>query len=136
MNLYIRLKNGQPFEHPITEQNLLLLYPDINLNNLPPYVARFVNTTKPSSNLYQVVEESYIIEDNVVTQSWTVRDMTSEEKLAIQEQARSTAHNKDDSSLIFDPVTCQFVPPIPYPDDGKTYEWSSSSSNWLEIIPD
>lgn len=136
MSLYIKLKNNQPFEHPITEQNLLLAYPDIDLNNLPPYVARFISTTKPSSNLYQVVEESYIIEGNVVTQLWTVRNMTSEEILVIQEQAKLMAVNKDDSSLVFDPVTCQFVPPISYPDDGKTYEWSSSSSSWLEIIPD
>lgn len=136
MNLYIRLKNGQPFEHPLTEQNLLLVYPDIDLNNLPLYVARFVSTTKPASSIYQVVEESYIIENNVVTQLWTVRNMTSEEKLAIQEQAKLMAVNKDDSSLVFNPVTCQFVPPISYPDDGKTYEWDSSSSSWLEIIPD
>lgn len=134
--LYIRLKNGQPFEHPITEQNLLLTYADIDVDNLPSYVAPFISSTKPSSGIYQVVEESYTVEDNVVTQTWTVRDMTPEEKLSKQELAKNTAINKDDNSLVFDPATCQFIPPIPYPTDGKTYEWDSSSSSWFEIIPD
>jgi len=134
--LYIRLKNGQPFEHPITESNLLLAYADIDLNNLPSYVVPFISSTKPSSNIYQVVEESYSLENNVVKQNWIVRDMTPEEKLVKQELAKNTAINKDDNSLVFDLDTCQFIPPIPYPTDGKTYEWNSSSSDWIEIIPD
>jgi len=134
--LYIRLKNGQPFEHPITESNLLLAYADIDLNNLPSYVVPFISSTKPSSNIYQVVEESYSLENNVVKQNWIIRDMTPEEKLVKQELAKNTAINKDDNSLVFDLDTCQFIPPIPYPTDGKTYEWNSSSSNWIEIIPD
>ena len=134
--LYIRLKNGQPFEHPITESNLLLAYADIDLNNLPSYVVPFISSTKPSSNIYQVVEESYSLENNVVKQNWIIRDMTPEEKLVKQELAKNTAINKDDNSLVFDLDTCQFIPPIPYPTDGKTYEWNSSSSDWIEIIPD
>lgn len=136
MSLYIRLKNNQPFEHPITEQNLLQALPNIDLNNLPTYIARFVSTPKPSASIYQIIDESYNIENNIVTQTWAVRDMTAEEKLAKQQAVKLTASNRDDPSLVFDPATCQFVPPLPYPNDGKTYEWSSASNAWVEIIPD
>ena len=41
MNLYIQIKNSQPFEHPIFEDNILAAFPDVDINNLPPEFARF-----------------------------------------------------------------------------------------------
>ena len=29
--------------------------------------------------------------------------------------------------------TCQWDPPTPYPDDGKTYKWNESTTSWDEI---
>ena len=41
MNLYIQIKNGEAFEHPIYEDNFLQAFPEIDINNLPPQFARF-----------------------------------------------------------------------------------------------
>ena len=32
MNLYIRIVDGKIFEHPITEENMLIAFPDVDLN--------------------------------------------------------------------------------------------------------
>jgi len=41
MNFYIQIKDGQPFEHPILEDNILAAFPDVDINNLPPELAKF-----------------------------------------------------------------------------------------------
>lgn len=41
MNLYIQIRNGQTFHHPIFEDNFIQAFPDIDINNLPPEFARF-----------------------------------------------------------------------------------------------
>jgi len=41
MNLYIQIKNGQPFEHPIFEDNFIEAFPDADINNLPSEFAKF-----------------------------------------------------------------------------------------------
>ena len=35
MNLYIQIKDGKPDQHPLIESNVLQVWPDIDLNNLP-----------------------------------------------------------------------------------------------------
>ena len=37
------------------------------------------------------------------------------------------------SSWILDEDTCRYFPPIPYPDDGKLYDWDEDSSSWVQI---
>lgn len=29
--------------------------------------------------------------------------------------------------------TCQWEPPIPYPNDGKRYQWNEPTASWIEI---
>jgi hypothetical protein len=41
MNLYIQIKDGQPFEHPIFEDNFIEAFPDVDINNLPFGFAKF-----------------------------------------------------------------------------------------------
>jgi len=41
MNFFIQIKNSQPFEHPIFEDNILAAFPDVDINNLPPELAKF-----------------------------------------------------------------------------------------------
>lgn len=137
MNLYIRLKNNQPFEHPITEDNLLKSLPQVDVNNLPDYIARFIRTNKPTVGVYEIAEVSYVIENNVVREDWIVRRMSELEIKQKQESYKSFWYTLyPNSSFIFDETTCSFVSPIEYPNDGKTYEWSDIANNWIEIIPD
>lgn len=48
MRLYIRIKDGQLFEHPILESNFTQAFPSVDVNNLPPEFAKFVRVPKPA----------------------------------------------------------------------------------------
>jgi hypothetical protein len=37
-------------------------------------------------------------------------------------------------SWVFDTTTCKWIPPIPYPSDGKNYNWDEISISWVESI--
>ena len=41
MELFIQIRNGQPFEHPIFGDNFRQAFPDVDVDNLPPEFARF-----------------------------------------------------------------------------------------------
>ena len=85
MNLYIRIVDGQPFEHPILEENFCAAFPDIDITNLPPEFARFERVPCPQvAKTFQVDEVHYEWVDGVVKDVWTVRDMT-EEEIAIKQ---------------------------------------------------
>ena len=36
-------------------------------------------------------------------------------------------------SWLLDEDTCQWNPPIPYPDDGKIYHWDEDTTSWIEV---
>ena len=36
------------------------------------------------------------------------------------------------SYFIFDEETCMWVPPIPYPNDEKLYDWDDANRSWVE----
>lgn len=137
MKLYIRLKNGAPFEHPITEHNLLQSFPHIDLNNLPEYISIFEKTDPHITKVYETADLIYSVENNVVKERWSIRSMTDQEKKEKQDLVKKlwiSLH--PNSQCVFDEETCSFVPPISYPSDGRTYEWSDETSSWIEIIPD
>lgn len=81
MNLFIKLKNGKPFEHPITEENFVLAFPDVDLTNLPEWVAPFERVVKPEIGIFEVDEGvTYEFINGVVKDVWHIRTMTNEEK--------------------------------------------------------
>ena len=36
-------------------------------------------------------------------------------------------------SWVLDEDTCVWEPPVPYPDDGKTYDWDESTTSWVLV---
>lgn len=131
MNLYIRLQNGQPFEHPILEDNFNQAYPDIDVNNLPPEFAKFERITPPAYGAYEVLEGPfYQWNDGIVRDVWTMRPMTEQEK---QAKIKLVLENKQFPSWIFNEVKCICEPPIPYPTDGKPYIWDEAVVNWILV---
>lgn len=81
MDLFIQMRNGQPFEHPIFGDNFREAFPHIDVDNLPPEFARFERIEKPIAGIFEVVEEStYQLIGSVVKDVWNVRDMTPLEK--------------------------------------------------------
>lgn len=81
MELYIRIKDGQPFEHPIFGDNFRQAFPDVDVDNLPAEFARFERVPQPTSEVFEIVEGPvYTWVDGVVKDVWVVRPMTSEEQ--------------------------------------------------------
>jgi len=37
------------------------------------------------------------------------------------------------TSWLLDEQTCQWNPPIPYPDDGNRYQWDESTLTWTQL---
>ena len=136
MKLYIKLQNGQPIDHPMIEENLLQVVPNINLEMLPSDYMEFLRIAKPVIGAYQVYEgTTYEISDGVCKDVHQVRDMTVEEKnqkqTEVQSQWNSAPHSP--KSWVFNEELCFFESPLPYPDDGKQYEWNEESVSWSEI---
>lgn len=81
MELFIQMRNGQPYEHPIVGSNFREAFPHIDVNNLPPEFARFERIEQPTPGVFEVVEGvTYQMVDGVVKDVWAVRDMTPLEK--------------------------------------------------------
>lgn len=129
MNLYIKIKDGQPFEHPILEENLLQAYPGIDLNNLPNDISRFEKTDMPTIGPYDHSPSvEYVMENGIVKERWTVIPYTEEEKQKKMDLIKYTRPHFP--SWIFDETICEWVPPIPKP-EGR-YIWDERVQNWVE----
>ena len=96
MELYIRIKDGQPFEHPIFGDNFCQAFPNVDTNNLPAEFARFVRVEPPKLGPYEKNQTvSYQFVDGVWTDVFACEQMTDAEKIekqnivkAIWEQAK------------------------------------------------
>jgi hypothetical protein len=150
MNLYIRIKDGQPFEHPILGDNFRQAFPDIDVNNLPPEFARFERVERPVLGEYEVMVSettTYELVDGVYKDVWHKRDMTAEERevkkqAAIQDvkdfwAARPQAENW--YAWVLNEEALKYEPPIPRPerdqikiDAGIFTYWCGADNNWKD----
>lgn len=81
MELFIQIRDGQPFEHPIFGDNFRQAFSEIDVDNLPPEFARFERIEQPNTaTTFEVEECSYQWVNGVVKDVWTVRPMTAEEE--------------------------------------------------------
>jgi hypothetical protein len=83
LELYIQIRDGQPFEHPIFAANFCAAFPDVNTANLPDTFAKFIRVDAPVPDTYEVYEGvTYQWIDGVVKDVHLVRPMTDEERTA------------------------------------------------------
>lgn len=97
MELFIRIENGAPVEHPIFGDNFRQAFPDVDVNNLPNWVARFERVPAPLPGEYQKLSLRYGWVNGTVQDIWELVEMTAEERaeadrvkaesLALQQQA-------------------------------------------------
>lgn len=82
LELYIQIRDGQPYEHPIFADNFRDAFPDIDTNNLPlDRFAKFIRVAQPEIGAYEVYEGvTYQWVDDVVKDVHLVRQMTDEER--------------------------------------------------------
>ena len=134
MNLYIQIENGEPVNHPIMESNLVQVFPNIDLNNLPSNYARFERVSCcPEIGVYEVNEgTTYEWVDGVVKDVHHIRPMTTEERTVKQDATKAEWQQNGFASWIFNEETCRFEAPVPYPSDGKFYVWDEPTTNWVE----
>ena len=87
MELYIRIKDGKPFEHPIIKENFQQAFPDIDVNNLPSDFAKFERKERPEIGLYQIYEGcTYELVGDTYRDIHHVREMTTDEASEIDKQ--------------------------------------------------
>lgn len=136
MKLYIETENNQPKNHPAFEDNLIQAF-----GQIPAHWEPFVRVERPTPSVYQVLdsqEPTYQKVDGVWKDVWALRDMTAEEKAAIQQAVRDDFNNRPQAenwaAWTFDEATCTMVPPIPRPEpvEGKFVFWSGADNNWKE----
>lgn len=81
MELFIQIRDGMPYQHPILGSNFREAFPHIDVNNLPPEFARFERIACPNeAGKFQVDEVSYQWDNGIVKDVWIVREMTEQEK--------------------------------------------------------
>ena len=82
LELFIQIRDGQPFEHPIFADNFKLAFPDVDVNNLPETFAKFIRVAAPVLDTYEVYEDvTYQWVDDIVKDVHSVRPMTDEERV-------------------------------------------------------
>ena len=128
MKLYIETENNLPKNHPALEENLLQAF-----GVIPEHWMTFIRVEKPSIGVYEVYEGvTYELINNSYTDMHHTRKMLDEEKLNKQNEVIGDWNNYF-PSWIFNEEMCRFESPIPYPQDGKYYEWDESIINWVEV---
>jgi hypothetical protein len=86
LELYIQIRDGQPYEHPIFAGNFREAFPDVDTENLPDTFAKFIRVDQPVLDTYEVYEGvSYQWIDGVVKDVHSVRPMTDEERRVTDE---------------------------------------------------
>jgi hypothetical protein len=135
MELFIRIKDGQPFEHPIFGDNFRQAFPDISTDNLPPEFAPFERIEQPVLGAYEVYEGvTYDWVGGIVKDVHHVRQMTTEEKTKKQQATKDAwAAGPNYASWTFDEDRCAYLSPTPYPEDDKPYIWNEESTSWVEV---
>ena len=133
MRLFIQIRDGAPFEHPIQEDNFKFAFPQIDMNNLPEEFMDFERVDQ-KTELYEVFTEMpYFIDADNVVRNGTKRDMTAEEKAAKIQELKDHWEIIGFPSWVFDETTGDFSAPLPYPDQDRKYRWNEDIVNWVEI---
>lgn len=95
MSFYIRITDGVPVDHPISEENMISAFPGIDLQNLSGDFAVYVqeeydaNIHPSIQNIFQTTYEDYVWDGDVVKRVWNVRDLNDfERSLIIAEKTK------------------------------------------------
>lgn len=101
--LYIQLRDGQPYEHPILGDNFREAFPDVDITTLPnDRFARFIRLPQPPLGPDQVFEGvAYEWDGNVVTDVHRTRQITAEERAERTAERRIRAHEFKDRRITF-----------------------------------
>lgn len=135
MKLYIQIENGQPVNHPAIEENLIQAF-----GSIPDNWIAFERIERPQIGVYDLFDQDYPeyqLVDGIYKDVWLIRPMNELEKTAKQQVVKdswdSLPNRENFTDWAFDEVTCSYIPPVPYPQDDKYYQWDESIINWVEV---
>ena len=95
MKLFIKVKDGEPFEHPIFEENFVQAFPDIDTENLPPEFARFIRVPQPRLDRFEIYEGvTYEWNGWAFTDVHHVRPMSSAEREEVIARIKAARPNE------------------------------------------
>lgn len=136
-NLYIQMRDGQPYQHPIFEQNMREAFPHVDLDNLPDGFRRFVRVNRPDLGPYEKNQTcSYVPAEGspqTYTDEWSCENMTAEEVTAKQNAVKADWTQNGYPSWTFNETTCAFDPPTPMPtgSEDQEYVWDEETLSWV-----
>ena len=139
INFYIQMRDGQPYQHPILEQNMREAFPDVDLDNLPDSFCYFVRVNRPDLGPYEKNQTcSYVpVEGSLktYTDEWSCENMTAEEITAKQNAVKAAWVQNGYPSWTFNEATCAFEPPTPMPTEteGQHYVWDEEALSWFVV---
>lgn len=140
--LFIKVEDGQPIHHPCPYENLKIFFPDLDPSNPPEGFDRFVRVPLPEITPYEVYDKTtYELSDHhtelLGTPTWCdvhhVRPLNPEEEIQMVEKFKELNRFTD---WVYDDINKELVPPIPMPEDGKSYIWEPNTGKWLEAPDD
>lgn len=142
MKLYIKVINGVPIDHPLTDQNLSLLHPGVDFqdeNAAAKYgYIPFVRTKEPQHVYKKRANNYYVFDGNVVKEVWNVTEMLDSEKqqLIDAEQTRWSmlSGHITRPSWKLNVAACRYEPPIQKPTD-DAYIWVEDKLQWEKLDP-
>lgn len=149
MRLFIQIKDGQPFEYPIFEDNFLQAFPGVDVNNLPPEFALFERVEPPALGLFETLvseEPTFALIDGVYKDVWEIREMTAEEKQVVYQRYKDAQSKRRQAenwaTWVFNENTLKYDPPIPRPAPDQTKLdariktfWCGADNNWKDTPP-
>ena len=126
MKLFIKWIDNTVIDHPVTEDNLRLVYSDFDPTNNNYNYVPFHRSSIPTLDMpYVYLECVYDFRHGEVHEVYTIKAMTAEQK-----QQYISERPSPFASWVFDEPTATWRPPTPYPQDGQKYVWDESIVEW------
>lgn len=140
--LFIRVDDNGTIEHPILEENLREVFPDLDVNNPPSGFARFERVEVPAFEDFRVVyKTTYELSEQLTSQYGTptytdvyhIREMTEEEKAG--KTQCPTTYGMDIDTPVYnvlddEPATQQLE--VPEKPEGD-YTWDPYTNTWVNV---
>jgi len=136
MELYIQVKDGKPFEHPLADWNMAANFPGLDPKNPPDGFARFVRNHVHESDTQIVLSTEYQLSEELTKQLGTPtytdvhtwRDKTPEELELSKIRAETEEQNAKTLFEFQHAVQAQM-----HEKDGKIVVWSDVNNTTVDV---
>lgn len=131
--LYIQVRDNAPYEHPVTESNLRMIFPYLDPENPPQGFEKFIRNATPAVGPFDVYEGTeYRKIDGIYQDFHVIRPMSAAEKANKISAMRESFPYANTWTL--NETTGDWTAPKPYPNvPGKYYTWDENTMDWVEM---